>query len=336
MSKYLKVGGIRHCTAAFRFFRARSTGDFHEKKRRLSAPSPGHDPVFDETGPRCQPGAEDRSTGLPRQDTFILLLTLRPPMDIALRDRFTRLWNEYFDGEELPITFFWGDGSTAAEKVPPPAGWRCMICDLGRVRKGVSRSFDEESLSCSGAMYYLGYTTERRPEFRYFLSSGRPGVVEGERYKRTPEIVDAMEQYRGQIPAEGRSCTFKRWDQLTQEDTPELVIFFARPEVISGLFTLANFDQADPYGGVICPFGSGCSSIVYYPLLERQKENPKAVLGMFDPSARPCVATDILTMAFPMEKFVPLVGYMEESFLTTGSWEKVRKKIRRSSAIHAR
>jgi len=257
-------------------------------------------------------------------------------MDIALRDRFTGLWNEYFEGEDLPITFGTGEESGTVEKVPPPKSWRCMICDLGRIRKGMPRSFDEESLSCSGAMYYLGYTTERRPEFRYFLSSGRPGVVEGERYKRTPEIVDAMEQYRGEIPATGRCYLFKRWDQLTAEDSPEVVIFFARPEVLSGLFSLANFDQADPHGGVICPFGSGCSSIVYYPLLEQQKENPKAVLGMFDPSARPCVMPDVLTMAIPMKKFEKMIGYMEESFLTTGSWEKVRKKIRSSEEIHAR
>ncbi len=61
---------------------------------------------------------------------------------------------------------------------------------------------------------------------------------------------------------------FRRWDKLSPEDNPEVVIFFARPEVLSALFTLANFDQADP-NGVICPFGSGCSSIIHYPRLEQ-------------------------------------------------------------------
>jgi hypothetical protein len=36
-------------------------------------------------------------------------------------------------------------------------------------------------------------------------------------------------------------------------------------------------------------------------------------------------------MAFPMKKFTMVVGFMEESFLTTGSWEKVMKKIARSN-----
>lgn len=257
-------------------------------------------------------------------------------MDITLRDTFTGLWNAYFEGSDLPVTFGIGKDTGTVRKVPAPKGWRCLVCDLARIRKGTSLSFDLESLSCSGAKFYLGYAMERAPEFRYFLSSGKPGVVEGERYKRTPEIVDELDRYREHIPAEGRCYTFKRWDQLTEDDSPEVVIFFARPEVLSGLFTLANFDQSDPNGGVICPFGAGCGSIIYYPLLEQQKEHPKAVLGMFDPSARPCVMVDVLTMAIPMKKFVKMIGYMEESFLTTRSWDKVKGKIRQSAAIHSR
>jgi hypothetical protein len=56
---------------------------------------------------------------------------------------------------------------------------------------------------------------------------------------------------------------------------------------------------------------------------------------MFDPSARPCVPLDVLTMAFPMKKFEKVVGYMDESFLITGSWEKVMKKIARSNALNS-
>ncbi|MDD1717693.1 MAG: DUF169 domain-containing protein [Methanoregulaceae archaeon] len=257
-------------------------------------------------------------------------------MDIAIRDKFTGLWKDYFEGSDLPITFGIGDASGIVQKAPAPKGWKCLICDLARIRKGTDLSFDQESLTCSGAKFFLGYSTERSPEFRYFLSYGKPGVVEGERYKRTPEIVDEATRPAEHIPGMGKCYTFKRWDHLTEEDSPEVVIFFARPEVLSGLFTLANFDQTDPNGGVVCPFGSGCGSMIYYPWLEQQKENPKAVLGMFDPSARPCVMLDVLTIAIPMKKFAKMIGYMEESFLITGTWEKVKKKIRRSAEIYSR
>jgi hypothetical protein len=84
----------------------------------------------------------------------------------------------------------------------------------------------------------------------------------------------------------------------------------------------------------------GCSSIILYPVLEEQKQKdgskdePKVVLGMFDPSARPCVPLDVITMAFPMTKFEKVVGYMEESFLSTKEWTRVEKKIERSGALY--
>jgi hypothetical protein len=180
----------------------------------------------------------------------------------------------------------------------------------------------------------MGYDTQRSEHFRYFLSSGKPGVVDGERYKRTPEIVDEITAGHVSLPAEGRCYTFRRWDKLARDDNPDVVIFFARPEVLSALFTLANFDQADP-NGVICPFGSGCSSIIHYPRLEQQSDHPRAVFGMFDPSARPCVPVDILTFAIPMKKFENMIGSMDESFLITKTWDSVKTKIARSNAVHS-
>jgi hypothetical protein len=52
---------------------------------------------------------------------------------------------------------------------------------------------------------------------------------------------------------------------------------------------------------------------------------------MFDPSARPCVPLDILTIAIPIKKFEKMIGYMDDSFLTTKTWDTVRSKIAISS-----
>ena len=105
-----------------------------------------------------------------------------------------------------------------------------------------------------------------------------------------------------------------------------MVIFFAAPDVFSGLFTLAGFDEADP-NAVFSPFGAGCATIVQYPWLEKDADRPRAVLGMLDVSARPCVQPDTLTFAAPLKKFVRMVENMEESFLVTPSWKKVRRRI---------
>jgi len=96
--------------------------------------------------------------------------------------------------------------------------------------------------------------------------------------------------------------------------------------VIPGLFTLVNFDQIEPQG-VVTPFSAGCGSIIHYPYLEKDKDNPKCVLDMFNPSARPCVPMNTLSFAIPMKKFKQMVGYGEESFLITPTWDKGKQRF---------
>lgn len=249
-------------------------------------------------------------------------------MEMKIKDEFTRCWNKYFDGAELPITFYYTDEAGNAEMMKPAGKHRCIIGELSRVRQGKSRCYGADSVSCFGGKRYLGFAEEITPDFEYFLSYGIPGKLEGERYKKTPEIVKRVIEQSPHFKASARFIVFKRWDMLEESDTPEVVIFFARPDVLSGLFTLANFDEIEQ-DVVFTPFGAGCSSIVQYPYLEKDSKRPRCVLGMFDVSARPCVQENVLTFSVPMSKFVKMLENMEESFLITGSWEQVYKRISR-------
>ena len=112
----------------------------------------------------------------------------------------------------------------------------------------------------------LTFAMTEKPDFEYFLSCGIPGKVEGERYKKSPEMVKEIMKQMPEFKAPARYIVFKRWDRLEDSDNPEVVIFFGKADVLSGLFTLANFDEIEP-NGVIAPFCSGCASIVYYPYL---------------------------------------------------------------------
>jgi uncharacterized protein (DUF169 family) len=249
-------------------------------------------------------------------------------MDTSIKDKFTAQWQKYFGDTELPITFYYTDETGHAEMPKPPTGRRCVIGELAQVRKGKSLCYSGDLVGCFGGKRYLGFSEGTAPNFEYFLSYGIPDKLEGERYKKSPEIVKEMMKYSPNFKAPGKYIVFKRWDMLEESDNPEVVIFFAKPDVLSGLFTLANFDEADP-NGVFTPFCAGCGSIVQYPYLEMKSERPRGVLGMFDVSARPCVTGDILTFAVPINKFIKMVENMEESFLITHSWELVHKRISR-------
>lgn len=248
-------------------------------------------------------------------------------MDLNLKDRFRDLWGKYFDSSELPITFFYTDDIGDAELVPTPSTHQCIIGVLAKVRKGIDQCFEKNSIGCAGGKRYLGFTQEVMPDFAYFLSCGIPGSMEGERYKKTPELVKKSMGYIPGFEAPARFIVFKRWDTLEAIDNPTVAIFFSKPDVLSGLFTLVNFDEAEP-NGVFTPFCAGCGSIVQYPYIENRSERPRAVIGMFDISARPYVQRDVLTMAIPMKKFIPMLNNMDESFLITESWRRVQKRLR--------
>jgi uncharacterized protein (DUF169 family) len=247
-------------------------------------------------------------------------------MDLKVKTHFLKQWEKYFGKTELPITFFYSTNLANATMADPPKGRSCLICELAAVRKGKSIAYNKGVLRCGGARRYLGYDEGMRPDFEYFLSCGIPGKMEGERYIQTPAMVKEIMKNVYTLPGEGKFTIFKRWDILEKADEPEAVIFFAKPDVLCGLFTLANYDQVEGRG-VIAPFGSGCSSIIYHPYLENRKDGPKAILGMFDPSARPCVPENNLTFSVPMKKFVKMISFMDESFLITETWKTLRKRI---------
>ena len=247
-------------------------------------------------------------------------------MDSRLKEEFVVLWRRFFGEEELPITFYYTDEEGRAELVKPGSVNRCVIGALQLVRNGRSLCFDAESIGCFGGQRYLGFRKETRPNFEYFLSCGIPGKMEGEHYKKTPEIAAEVIKLAPPLEAPARFIVFKRWDLLNELDEPDVVIFFARPDVLSGLFTLANFDEIG-LDGVFTPFGSGCSSIVYYPFLEKNSLRQRVILGLFDVSARPFVPENTLSFSVPMRKFERMIHNMEESFLTTNSWKAVQKRI---------
>ena len=248
-------------------------------------------------------------------------------MDISVKEKFLTLWKKYFNNAELPITFAYTNDAGDTPLIKAGSGPRCVIGALKKVRDGALLAFDVDAVGCPGGKRYLGFTENIMPDFEYFLSCGIPGRLEGERYKKTPELVKETMQGWPVLRAPGKYIIFKRWDRLEAADNPEVVIAFARPDVLAGLFTLASFDEAGQ-NLVIAPFGSGCATIVPYPYLEKDAEHPRGVIGLFDVSARPFIPKDTLTFATPLSKFTRMIDNMEESFLITPSWARVQQRIK--------
>lgn len=247
-------------------------------------------------------------------------------METQFSEFFLSRWRKYFADVELPICYFYTDSVREEDEKETRNEHRCLIGNLNRVRDGFSFVYDANTLGCSGGKRYSGFSQELRPKFEYFLSCGVPGEIEGERYKKSPELVKEYLRKHPAFEAPAKYLVFKRLDKLTEEERPVAVIFFATPDVLSGLFTLANYDMSDAHG-VIAPMGAGCSSIIHYPNVEANSKNPRCVLGMFDVSARPWVPQNKLTFTVPMKRFEQMVRNMDESFLITESWNLVGSRL---------
>jgi hypothetical protein len=247
-------------------------------------------------------------------------------MDTHFQKYFIDQWSTYFPGAELPIAYFYTNHPSPADLEGSQTVDRCLIGNIKRVRQGYPFVYDAHTKGCSGGKRYTGFSHNLRPHFEYFLSCGIPGELEGERYKRDPALVKQYLLEHPPFDAPGEYLVFKRWDKLGAQDEPLAVTFFATGDVLSGLFALANYDMAEP-DGVITPMGSGCGQMIGYPLEQARMEKPHCVLGLFDVSARPHVGKDELTFSIPIKRFEQLVSYMDESFLITGSWEKIRSRI---------
>ena len=250
-------------------------------------------------------------------------------MNTQFQQEFQSKWEKYFPGAELPVAYFYTDEVSAQDRADSQDEARCVVASFQRVRQGHTFVYGEDSPGCKGWRRYTGFSQALRPQFEFFLSCGIPGQIEGERVKKSPDLVDSYLKSHPAFQAPGHFLIFKRWDKLAADDQPFAVIFFASADVLSGLFALANYDRSDP-NGVISPAGSGCSTLVNYPYWEAQSEQPRCVLGMFDVTARPQVSATLLTFTIPIKRFEQMVANMDESFLITGAWERVRTRIQQT------
>jgi hypothetical protein len=153
--------------------------------------------------------------------------------------------------------------------------------------------------------------------------------MEGEFYCDSPEHLRAMFDYVDPRPAPAAYCVFKTLSRFDAAETPELVTFFARPESMSGLHQLAAFVTNDPEV-VASPWSAACGSLVAWPLHYLTRAQNRAVVGGWDPSARKFFKTDELSFTVPTGMFADMLDRFADSFLKTGTWQTVQKKIERS------
>jgi uncharacterized protein (DUF169 family) len=205
--------------------------------------------------------------------------------------------------------------------------YSCVLGHIWRARRqGTAAYFARDRFGCLGGAFYLGFLKPQLETIALYVSTGIPGVMAGEHYLESPQVTRDFFNIIDPRPAPAAFCVFKPLSQFGPGEQPEVVIFFGRPEMLSGLVFLATFVTNDLHV-TAAPFGADCSYLVTWPLWHLARGQLKAVLGGWDPSARKYHKPDELSYAVPWELFVRLAERWPESYLTTETWAGVKKKI---------
>jgi uncharacterized protein (DUF169 family) len=221
----------------------------------------------------------------------------------------------------------------ARNEVDFSAIWKDFSCVIGKIwiarNKKATAYFDRERFGCLGGAFFLGYLKPQLDLIVHYVSTGIPGVLQGERYFSSPEVARSFYERVDPRPAPKRFCVFKPMGRCSEHEQPEVVVFFARPEVVSGLHQLAVFVTND-LEAVVSPMGAGCTNLVTWPVKYLEQGKLKAVLGGWDPSERRYLKPDELTFAVPFPLYELMVQRWQDSFLTAEAWQAVKKRVARS------
>ncbi|MCH4188472.1 MAG: DUF169 domain-containing protein [Megasphaera sp.] len=211
--------------------------------------------------------------------------------------------------------------------------WACATAMLTAAANGKTAVFSRQSCPCAGGLIGLGLDDQFSEGFEYFLSTGNPklppvaGIPEPEGFKKTPALAKEWIQSMPVCKISEPYVIFKPLAAVTEHDrSPKIVVCYANPDQLTALIVLANYGRPG-YDNVIAPFASGCMSACLFAYAEAAKEQPRAVIGMTDVSARPHIDANLLSFSMPYQLFCEMEENVPGSFLDRYEWQQLAKRI---------
>jgi uncharacterized protein (DUF169 family) len=256
-----------------------------------------------------------------------------------------------------PVAVVFADQKPERAKEIKPGRFGCVMFLLASAAKGKVTAASRQTYGCPGGGVGLGFGNRYvdfpggEEAFHYFLSQGtesweegkpiteqvvphlsgefKENYVAGERYRKTPELVaDFIECLPiTDIPSE--YVVFKPLVELDPDsEKAEVIVFLADADQLSALHVLANYNRPG-LENVFFPFAAGCQTTVLYPLHEAKSDNPRAVVGLSDISARISVKrmlkADRLSFSVPWTMFEEMEAEVPGSFLERPNWQELMK-----------
>jgi len=263
-----------------------------------------------------------------------------------------------------PVCLLWSDEKPEDAVQFKKGKWGCTMWLVSNAAKGKISCCDRNTFGCIGAGVGLGFGNQYKNFiggeecFRYFLSTGNKNwpkgkengtelkhymqdefhenYMNGEGYLKSPDhVADFVRNLPiTEIPA--KYVIFKPIELVDiEKEKPRSVIFFTDADQLSALVVLANYARKSNES-VIIPYAAGCQTLGIYPYREAESENPRAVVGLTDISARIYIRSQLgeglMTFTVPYKMFEEMESNVEGSFLERPLWkELVEEKLNSTS-----
>jgi uncharacterized protein (DUF169 family) len=256
-----------------------------------------------------------------------------------------------------PVVLYWSD--TAPEKAVQFGKGKmgCVLFLFSSAAKGKAAVCDRETFGCFGGGVGMGFNNQYLTFpggidcFCRFLSTGNEGFpqgeavaghmkgqatekfvsdfLHGERYIKTPEGTQRFVNALPMVDIPKKYAVFAPLSVVQDDPGDEeerIVTLIADPDQLSALVVLANFVR-EGIDAVTIPFVAGCQAIGIMALREAKSDNPKAVVGLVDISARVNTKTSLgrglFTFSVPWKMFMEMERDAPNSFLYRNTWKEL-------------
>ena len=252
-----------------------------------------------------------------------------------------------------PVAVVWSDDKPDGAVEFKPGRFGCVVSLFATAAtKGRPGVFSRETFGCWGGGVGLGFGNRYEDfpggvaGFCYFLSEGNAkterGRAIGEQMKQDPGgarlvgtylhgeryVKDARltRDFVAELPMMEIPTTYvvvKPLSQTDDNDDIQNISFFVDPDRLSALVILANYARKG-LDNVIMTYAAGCQVMGILAYRELQRDDPRALVGMTDISARRNVRAslgrDIMSFTAPLPLYREMEAQVRGSFLEDHVW----------------
>jgi len=186
------------------------------------------------------------------------------------------------------------------------------------VKRGEDDDFMNPQHGCPGLQKHFGFDRMYPPWMANFLTDGKNGAPMGEGLKATPALAQEFLD-RIVFPEPSGDHVMLGPLKLDYWSNIRSVTFFADPDRLAGLMTLAALWSSDP-DEVAAPFSSGCG-LMWEVFNNFGKD--RAVIGATDLAMRKYLPPEIICLTVSPERFEQMVDFPEDAFLNKSWWNEL-------------